>query len=78
MGRKLETLKVGVHHVKKAAGVLGTGDAPEREIVTGREKKTHTHPRTDKMLECEVKKHPFITARTLKDIHAGVMGEASV
>ncbi|MPC33539.1 hypothetical protein E2C01_026893 [Portunus trituberculatus] len=75
IGRKLRSESV-VRRIKKAAAVLGTGAVPERKKGTGRKRKTH--PRTDKLLEREVKKDSFITAKELKEAHADVLGEVSV
>lgn len=76
IGRKLGRSESAVRRVKKAAAMLGTAAAPERKKGTGRKRKTH--PRTDKLLEREVRKDPFITAKELKEAHADVLGEVSV
>lgn len=76
IGRRLRRSEAAVRRIKKAAAVLGTDEAPERKKGTGRKRKTD--PRTDKMLEREVKKDPFITAKELKEAHPDVLGEVSV
>ncbi|MPC18825.1 Transportin-3 [Portunus trituberculatus] len=76
IGRKLRRSESAIRRTKKAAAVLGSGAVPERKKGTGRKRKTH--PRTDKLLEREVKKDPFITAKELKEEHANVLGEVSV
>ncbi|MPD02899.1 hypothetical protein E2C01_098508 [Portunus trituberculatus] len=74
IGRKLRS-EAAVRGIKKAAAVLGTGAAPERKKGTGRKRKTQ--PRTDKLLEREVKKDPFITAKELKEAQHDVLREVS-
>ena len=76
ISRRLGRSEGAVRYVKRAAAALGTDATPERKEGTGRKKKTH--PRTDKLLEREVKKDPFVTAKELKNMHADVLGEVSV
>lgn len=74
VARRIGRLERAVRYVRKAAATLGTGTTPGRKVGTGRRK---THPGTDSVLEQEVKKDLFITAKELKEIHANVLGNVS-
>lgn len=76
IGRRLGRSNTAVRRVKQAAATLGTTSAPHRKKGTGRKRKTDR--RTDKMLEREVKKDPFVTAKELKGMYPDLLGEVSV
>ncbi|KAK4317377.1 hypothetical protein Pmani_011539 [Petrolisthes manimaculis] len=76
IGRRLRRSETAIRRVKQAAATLGTGGTPQRKKGTGRKRKTDT--RTDKMLERQVKKDPFVTAKELKEMYADLLGEVSV
>ena len=77
VGRRLIRLEAAVCHVKNVVAALMTGTTLKRKRGTGRKKKRH--PRTVKMLEREVMKYPFVTAKELKQfVEADLLQEVSV
>ncbi|KAK4326954.1 hypothetical protein Pmani_002557 [Petrolisthes manimaculis] len=72
IGRRLRRSETAIRWVKQAAATLGTGATPQRKKGTGRKRKT------DKMLERQVKKDPFVTAKELKEMYPDLLGEVSV
>lgn len=76
ISRRMGRSEGAVHYMRRAAAALGTGITPERKRGTGRKKKMY--PRTDKMLEREVERNPFLTTKELKEMYYDVFREASL
>lgn len=76
IGRKIGRSEAAVRRVKRAASASGTSATPCRKPGSGRPKKTNK--RTDKLLEREVKRDPFITAKELKGNYNSLLENVSV
>lgn len=75
-GRKLGSSVTAIRPVKKAAALLQPNATPERK--TGSERKRKTHTETGKVTKHLVMRDPFLMAKKSREIHADMLGEASV
>lgn len=76
IARKMGRSEAAIRRLKKAASVLRAGATPSRKVGTGGQWKTCK--RTDKLLEREVKRDPFITAKELKGLYGNLLENVSV